>query len=550
MSRFRLSATVGACCWMSLLPAPGVSILAAENLRQATGETQSPIDEAQLRGSISKEIRQNAELRGSWVKVFGDSEQGFRVTLVVDSETAVGSKQETQLRALVLKLAGAKFTSFNPTEKVPVRALLKKIASETSKAPQFAGLQIRDARFSSSGSVQGQLNLLLNGSASKADQAEVLEKLCNEKWWPAIAGTKLASTMTVGTSDIECSRAGEERTVKPNVPRRVGRPDESRLRSELPKLILKTPEVRGSWAIVKTVDEDESLNSLYVMLVVDSDESIGKSQEAELRKLVGQVAGSDFNMIRRMSEKLPIAALLTKIRTETEDDPRLVGTRILTIACANRSTPVSVKPQSVQKSSTKGAKPIPTTKSVETKQPVSSKPKLFLRLNGSVTDRMQAELLGQLCNEKWLPAILSATPGASKFFDVSVDAVISETPAEKSEGMTLRVALQMAAVEFFDRGIDAFLQQKYQQALENLTLATQDDPSRPEIKYWRVAALIALKQDRRAREVIKRMTPANNAPNPYYTSEVLKSLERLNGGTRSRIRQQLDSMVREAVSGP
>jgi hypothetical protein len=283
--------------------------------------------------------------------------------------------------------------------------------------------------------------------------------------------------------------------------------DEAKLRTTLADAVRQDPILRGSWVKV-IVEEDKSLR---VVLVVDLDKSIGSQQEARLRDLVKLNTDAKFDRFGP-TEKLPVAALLTKIIHQTEDDPQLAGVRIRDAYFTPRSTPEQ----------------------------------LYLKLRGSILKMDQAETLRTLCNDKWLLEVIGPVLAATMIVDT--DPVMGSENAE--DGLTLRTLSPAAASAEFQSGIDAFIKQDYPKSLKSLTMATQDDPNRPEIKYWCCAALIALKQHDRAREIVKKLTPTNQGRNPYYSSQVLRSLERINGANRTPIRQELDTMVRNALSSP
>ena len=208
---------------------------------------------------------------------------------------------------------------------------------------------------------------------------------------------------------------------------------------------------------------------------------------------------------------LPVGALLLKIVTASEDDPALAGVRIVD-AYFYRS-------------------------------PGAMEDELNLKLNGSIADIGQAEILRKACNEKWLPDIMRDVKESS----IRVDTDPPPSAADSDMGLMVRPSSTAAASVCFTTGMEAFMREDYEKSLKYLTYATQDDPKRTEIKYWRVAALIALGENERAEQIVKKMTPANRARPPYYSSRVLSSLEPLNGPKRTVIRQQLDLMVRQAV---
>lgn len=284
--------------------------------------------------------------------------------------------------------------------------------------------------------------------------------------------------------------------------------DEARLREELATAVQQNPDLRGSWAKV-IVEQDKSLR---VVLVVDSAPAVGTRQEKILRELVRKIAGRDFDNFGE-TEKLPVGSLLAKIVTQSEDDPRLAGVRILDAHFYPREGLAG---------------------------------QLFLKLNGSISNLDQAEILRTLCNEKLVPLVMGTETSSPS---IVVDTDPATSTGESNVGLVVRPLSSIAASMSFVTGMDAFVQQDYNKALAYLTYAGQDDPRRDEIKYWRVAALIALDQHDRARDIVRKLTPPNRSKVPYFSSHVLSSLERINGPVRTPIRQQLDAMVREAISG-
>ncbi len=283
--------------------------------------------------------------------------------------------------------------------------------------------------------------------------------------------------------------------------------DEAKLREELAAAVQQNPDLRGSWAKV-VVEQDKSLR---VILVVDSARAVGSRQEKKLQELVRKIAGRDFNDFGE-TEKLPVGALLAKIVTQTEDDPRLAGVRVLDAHFYPREG-------------------LPG--------------QLFLKLNGTISNLDQTEILRTLCNEKLVPLVMGTEISPS----IVVDTDPVTSTGESNVGLVVRPPSSSAASMSFVTGMEAFIQQDYNKALAYLTYAAQDDPRRDEIKYWRIAALIALDQHDRAREIVRKLTPPNRSKVPYFSSHVLSSLERINGPIRTPIRQQLDMMVREAISG-
>lgn len=281
--------------------------------------------------------------------------------------------------------------------------------------------------------------------------------------------------------------------------------DEARLRGDLAKAVRENPDLRGSWARI-TIEEDKSMR---VGLVVDSDSVVGARQEKLLRELVKQYAGSNFDNFEKQTERLPIGAILARIVTETEDDSKLAGVRVLNAHFYPREG-----------------------------QPGQ----LFLKLNGSISNVDQSEILRKLVNEKLVPEFLGEQAAM-----LIVDTDPATSSADSDVGMVVRPLSTGAASMCFETGMEAFIQQDYNKALTYLNCAVQNDPKRDEIKYWRVATLIALKQNDRAEEIVKKLTPANRVRVPYFSARVLSSLERINGPIRTPIRQQLDFMVRQAI---
>lgn len=282
--------------------------------------------------------------------------------------------------------------------------------------------------------------------------------------------------------------------------------DEAALRQALSDAVRKDTALHGSWARVN-VGPDKDLE---IVLVIDSDPTVGAAQEKLLREIVRKNTSAKFDKFGP-SEKLPVAALLTRIITEAEDNQSLAGIRVTDAYYYPRDT---------------------------------TEDRLYLKLVGSLTSVHQAETLRKVCNEKLVPAVLGEKQASTLIIDT--DPVTD--PSELDLGLTLRQPSREGASNDFSLGMEAFIAADYPKALSLLTAASQDDIRRAEIKYWRAAALIAVKREDRAREIVRQLTPTNGNKVPYYTSDVLHSLERLNGPTRRLIRQKLDALVREALA--
>ncbi|MDB5386762.1 MAG: hypothetical protein JWM11_2408 [Planctomycetaceae bacterium] len=550
MSRGRFNLTASAICWAAILVCPVRPIAALQDANQIPADAQPNVDEAKLRGSLSKEIRQNKELRGSWAKVIVEAEKGLRVDLVIDADDKLGSQQDKLLRERVREYAGAKFSAFGPTLKLPVQALLAKIGTEARKDPLLTGVQVRDATFNSSRNAEGKLSLRLNGSLQNRDQLEILRKLCNEKWWPEVAGAPLAASTVIDTAPPANSTGGDDGLVVPPKTPGAAPPQESHLRSQLLKAIQKNPELKGSWALVKAEREGELQKSLQVILIVDSDSSIGSKQETELRNLVRQFDNSNTVLIGTKPEKLPVTALLKKIQIQTEDNPHLLGIRVHEISFSNRNATGQSSPKPATAKATTTGAGVPAKEPADSQDQSDDKIKLYLKLTGTALNTAQVQILIALCNDKWWPEIRNADQGSSKKVNLTIDAIILRDTSNNSDGMVLHAPAKETAAGNFQVGMDAFLKQDYEKSLTSFTLASQEDPNRMDFKYWRIATLIALKKHDRAQEIVNRLAPSGNQVNPYRTSEVQRSLERLNGSIRTPIRQELELMVRQAVHMP
>ena len=184
-------------------------IVCAEQSRAATviaaavsrEDAQPPVDEAKLRGEISRAAKDDQVLRGSWATVEFEADKSFTVTLWVDANPERRKPQEDAWRKLIHQYAGKDFNNFHPTKVIPVTQFLERLRLECEEDWDLNGIRIDYAFFYPR--TPTELGLRLVGTAIKADLTEKLTNLCADKLVEEVFGSDIADLLIVNADPVK-----------------------------------------------------------------------------------------------------------------------------------------------------------------------------------------------------------------------------------------------------------------------------------------------------------------------------------------------------------
>lgn len=274
---------------------------------------------------------------------------------------------------------------------------------------------------------------------------------------------------------------------------------EKDLRSELLSSVKRNPKLRGAWVVEFKVDRDkttETVTGCTIEVMVDKDSAVAKQQRAEIDRIA---TGFLNDYPYRVSEiaRLPVHGMLTKLQSQVELNPRLAGTEIAGAYFSDATQ------------------------------------------NPDGHWQMYLDLAGQVAKDDDRPIM---TDMANKLLDEDSK---GSSIRMKALADSLQVKRKKNSVEdantAFNAGIQAFGGRKYDDAYRLLTAAAREAPDRIEIHYWRVVALIGGDREQEAStllgNLIKQRRAVNNNKSSAMESVALKSLERVQGPIRQRMRQ-------------